>query len=248
MTSWPGCRAASKSKRSNAASATTSRPKIFSGTRGDLPAGVARRVDDFYRLLERIRAVAGEKTVADLMLFIFNESGLKVALKEDGEEGVERTENIQELINLAKRYDTLPKETALERFLEDTALLSDQDTLKEGRGGVRLMTVHAAKGLEFPFVFVAGLEEGLFPHASFGGGERDTPSHKEHAEEERRLFYVALTRAAKKLFLSYAETRTVFGSKEYNFPSLFIGDIPPELVEYDFLGEDSAPGETIEID
>ena len=219
--------------------------KLFSGMRGTLPQATGERVDDFYKLLDRISVAAQEKTVADLVLFIFTESGLKAALKKDGEEGVERAENIQELVTLAKRYDVLPKETALAVFLEDTALLSEQDALREGKNGVRLMTVHAAKGLEFPYVFVAGLEEGLFPHASFGDGKG--ASGEEHAEEERRLFYVAVTRAAKKLFLSYAETRTVFGSKEYNLPSVFIGDIPAELVEYDFLGEDSAPGEVIEF-
>src|SRR3989344_912899 len=220
--------------------------KIFSGTRGELPAGVARRVDDFYRLLERIRAVAGEKTVADLMLFIFNESGLKSTLAKEGDEGVERVENIQELLGLAKRYDLLPKETALDTFMEDTALLSADDAAEERKKGVRLMTVHAAKGLEFPYVFVTGLEDGLFPHDFFGGSERGGLSAEERGEEERRLFYVAVTRAAKKLFLSYAQARTIFGNTEYTVPSPFIADIPEDIVEYESF-DDAGEGEAIEF-
>ncbi len=111
------------------------------------------------------------------------------------------------------------------------------------------MTVHAAKGLEFSYVFVTGLEHGLFPHESFssGGGHGGGESEEERAEEERRLFYVALTRAAKKLFLSYAETRTIFGSREQTVPSVFLADIPQELIEHEYAANEE-PRETIEID
>ncbi|MBI1998897.1 MAG: UvrD-helicase domain-containing protein [Parcubacteria group bacterium] len=221
--------------------------KVFSGMRDSLPQAVRARVNDFYSFLARIDAASREISVADLVLFIFKESGLEAALKKEGEEGAERIMNIQELMTLAKRYDTLSKENALDTFLEDTALLSGEDSEKEKKGGVRLMTVHAAKGLEFPYVFITGLEDGLFPHESFSSAsEKGGLSEKERAEEERRLFYVAVTRAAKKLFLSYAETRTVFGSRGYNTPSPFIGDIPEDLLEYE-LGDEAGAEEIIKF-
>jgi DNA helicase-2/ATP-dependent DNA helicase PcrA len=116
---------------------------------------------------------------------------------------------------------------AMMKFLEDAALHSDQDTLDEERNkkGVRLMTIHAAKGLEFSHVFIVGLEHGLFPHT------RDEKQKKEDQEEERRLFYVAVTRAKHKLFLTYATTRTIFGMRSVQTPSEFVYDIPIELIE-----------------
>jgi DNA helicase II / ATP-dependent DNA helicase PcrA len=113
---------------------------------------------------------------------------------------------------------------AVEHILEDSALGSDQDELKEDSDAVRLMTVHASKGLEFPYVFITGLEEGLFPHERLSEERIDE-------EEERRLFYVALTRAEKKLFLTYAHMRTIFGSQRINAPSSFLHDIRDELIE-----------------
>jgi DNA helicase-2/ATP-dependent DNA helicase PcrA len=120
-------------------------------------------------------------------------------------------------------------EDGIEKLIEDASLSSDQDSLihkEEKRGGVRLMTVHASKGLEFKYVFVTGLEQDLFPHAKLGG------DNKGDREEERRLFYVAITRAEKKLYLTYATLRTIFGMKQVNTPSEFIYDIPPHLTEF----------------
>ena len=97
---------------------------------------------------------------------------------------------------------------------------------KENKNAIKLMTVHASKGLEFEYVFITGLEDGLFPHQK--QGERETA---EDREEERRLFYVALTRAKRKLFLSYADFRTIFGSRQINAPSEFLADIPKDLIE-----------------
>ena len=114
------------------------------------------------------------------------------------------------------------------QFLSDSALQSDQDELKEEDKAVRLMTVHSSKGLEFDVVFIAGLEDGLFPHQRMS---EDNISPEE-AEEERRLFYVALTRARKKLFLSYAQSRTMWGKSQLNMPSEFISDIPEKLIDY----------------
>jgi DNA helicase-2/ATP-dependent DNA helicase PcrA len=122
-------------------------------------------------------------------------------------------------------------EAGIEKLLEDTSLTSDQDSDKKEKDGVRLMTVHASKGLEFAYVFITGLEEGLFPHDR----DRDENVSEEEAEEERRLFYVAITRAKKKLFLSYAQSRTIFGSRGVNIPSEFILEIPDEFLEHEFL-------------
>src|SRR6185369_13977166 len=143
--------------------------------------------------------------------------------------GAARLENAYELVSFAARYDALSPEEGILAFLTDSALQSDQDELKEEQPAVRLMTVHASKGLEFEAVFVSGLEEGLFPHEKMNQ-DRMTP---EEAEEERRLFYVAVTRAKKMLFLSYAQLRTIFGRQQVNMPSQFILDIPTELVDED---------------
>ncbi len=121
---------------------------------------------------------------------------------------------------------------ALEKFIEDTCLLGEQDTMddKKTQGPtVKLMTVHASKGLEFDYVFITGMEKDLFPHAKLGEGGKDM--QPEDAEEERRLFYVALTRARKKIYLSYTLIRTIFGSKVFNQTSEFVEDIDPDLIE-----------------
>ena len=148
-------------------------------------------------------------------------------LSEGTEEERERLENIRELVSLATKYDDLEPENALEKFFEESSLVSDQDTDSEEKNRVRMMTVHASKGLEFGTVFVVGLEHDLFPHRRIGA----TKQTKEEQEEERRLFYVAITRAKEKLYLCYADIRTIFGSRQINIPSVFIGDIPAELFE-----------------
>ena len=160
------------------------------------------------------------------MRFVLAESGIERTYKEDKLEGQERLENLRELVSLASRYDVLPIGGRLEQFLESVALQSDQDELKDEANAVRLMTVHAAKGLEFPVVFITGLEEGLFPYAR---EDEDTADK----EEERRLCYVALTRAKHKIFLSYASYRTVFGSKNATLPSQFISDISDHLLMWE---------------
>jgi DNA helicase-2/ATP-dependent DNA helicase PcrA len=160
-------------------------------------------------------------------------TGLEASLKAGGEEELERLDNLRELVSLAREYDTLTPEEAVEQLLENAALQSDQDELKNAKDDqdtVKLMTIHAAKGLEFPYVFITGLEEGLFPHERMEGGEHTNSSRDE--EEERRLFYVALTRAKKKVFLTYATMRTIFGSQRVNVPSSFLLDIKEEHLEF----------------
>ena len=137
---------------------------------------------------------------------------------------MERLANIHELITLAKKYNRMGPKEGIEQLLTDAALATDQDELEIKKDGVKLMTVHAAKGLEFDYIFITGLEDGLFPHEGVAGEKRDD-------EEERRLFYVALTRARKKIFLSYASVRTIFGLKKVNSPSEFITDIDENFLE-----------------
>ena len=135
---------------------------------------------------------------------------------------------MQELVSYAGKYDH--SDNPFEHFLEEVALLSDQDSLgsnKKDSNTVKLMTIHASKGLEFKYVFVAGLEQGLFP------SERDDAKNKHEDEEERRLCYVAFTRAKEVLHVSYAKMRTIYGQQRINEPSEFLRDVPDEIIEYE---------------
>jgi len=222
--------------------------KIVEEKEESLPAGMKAKLINFRNLLRRIKNFAMQNPPSKTILFIAEETGLNKKFENPpagGEEELERVENIKELSVLASRYDKMFKENegeknweeGIEKLLEDTALASDQDSLtaqadeKKEKEGVRLMTVHASKGLEFSYVFVTGLEEGLFPHDR----DNDENVSEEEAEEERRLFYVAVTRAKKKLFLSYAQTRTIFGNRGVNIPSEFVLEIPDEYLEREFL-------------
>lgn len=198
--------------------------KILAGQEESLSGAVGEKVRSFRALLAKIKGAAETLPPSKLVTYAMQESGMEAMFKEDKLEGVERLENVKELVSLAARFDALPNPEGLEQFLESAALASDQDELKEDSNAVRLMTVHASKGLEFPHVFITGLEEGLFPY------EREQNSETEK-EEERRLCYVALTRAERKVFLTYAAYRTVFGSKNATFPSQFLSDIPGYLIE-----------------
>ncbi len=164
---------------------------------------------------KNIATLPASRTVASALSL----SGLESVLRRGSEDDIEKLENIRELVALATRYDSLPPPQGIEKLLDDAALATDQDELKEERDAVRLMTVHASKGLEFNTVFVTGLEEGLFPHRALSA------DHQRDEEEERRLFYVAMTRAKSKLFLTHASIRTIFGGREANIPSEFLTDI-----------------------
>lgn len=208
--------------------------RMIEGKEHELGAGIQKKVDDFKTLLDGISRIAVSERPSKTVAYILSASGLEKKLKDGSEDDKEKLENIKELVTLASRYDVLSPEEGIGKLLEDAALASDQDELKEDKNAVRLMTVHASKGLEFDYVFIVGLEEGLFPQHR-EGPDSDT-------EEERRLFYVALTRARKKVFLSYASSRTIFGSREINLPSEFISDIDDRLIEV----EEGGVGETLE--
>jgi len=200
--------------------------KLIEGRREDIKGKSAEGVRAFEHIMEDIRAHIAHAPLHENIKFVMERTGIEKLLRDDGEEGQERLENIRELVTIATRYEGLTGEEAIEKLLEDAALEGDQDEMKkkEEKDAVRLMTIHASKGLEFPYVFISGLEEGLFPHERFDEGKTDT-------EEERRLFYVALTRAEKKVFLSFAHMRMIFGSERINVPSSFLADIRPELIE-----------------
>lgn len=190
-----------------------------------LPAAAQKKVDAFYATIERIRGKIQTAKTSEAVKFVIDESGMWDLYSKGKGEDEERLENLKELVSVATKYDSFPPEDGMARFLEEAALQSDQDELpqrREDRPGVKLMTVHASKGLEFPYVFITGLEDGLFPHER---GE----SEGHDSEEERRLFYVALTRAEKKVYASYAMSRRIFGTRSINMPSEFISEMDPSL-------------------
>ncbi len=202
--------------------------KVFSGKENELPPNTRKKVSDFMKILGGIKEVSEKEKPSQTIRHILRTSGIEEELKNADADDAERLENLRELVTFATKYDVFQNPTeGIEHFLTDVALASDQDELIKDKKAVKLMTVHASKGLEFEYVFITGLEDGLFPHKrfdkeKFSGGQD---------EEERRLFYVALTRAKKKLYLSYASIRTIFGSKQVSMPSEFIMDIDDELVE-----------------
>jgi DNA helicase-2/ATP-dependent DNA helicase PcrA len=206
--------------------------KIIAGQSEELPAKTLVKVNAFYEILDKIKTYAEEHIPSETIKFLIKESGIEGELmKSKSEDDVERLENIKELVTFASKYDDFSGGEGIERLLEESALASDQDSLtpegeakkKKEKRGVKLMTVHASKGLEFDYVFIVGLENELFPHVR--GDETDLDM-----EEERRLFYVAVTRAREKLYLSYATLRMLYGETKVQSPSYFLYDIPEELV------------------
>jgi DNA helicase-2/ATP-dependent DNA helicase PcrA len=200
--------------------------KLMEGKREEIKGKSLEGVLQFEAIIRNIRAKLEDAPLHETIKFIMSRTGMEDTFKEDGEEGQERLENLRELVTIATRYTEERGVDAIEKLLEDAALEGDQDELKkkEEQDAVRLMTIHSAKGLEFEYIFITGLEEGLFPHERMSDEKTDT-------EEERRLFYVALTRAEKKVFLSFAHMRTIFGSERINTPSSFLSDIRSELIE-----------------
>ena len=180
----------------------------------------ARSLSFFGLLLRGWRALAGELTPLALLDRIMNEIDYHSYLEDGSEEGIDRWDNVLELRRLAAEYD----QKNLAEFLQDVALVSDQDTIQENAAVPTLLTLHAAKGLEFPIVFIVGLEDGTLPHIrSF--------DEAEEMAEERRLLYVGITRAKNQLFLVYALNRSTYGYSEPTIPSRFLEDIPNELIE-----------------
>ena len=198
--------------------------KILSGHESDLPSAARSKVQLFHALVARIQNKIATARASEAVRYALVESGMWSAYEKGKGEDEERLENLKELVSVASKYDSLAKGDGVARLIEEAALQSDQDELpqkREDKPGVKLMTIHASKGLEFPIVFITGLEDGLFPHEHDGVGDD---------EEERRLFYVALTRAEKGAYLTYAATRRIFGTRSINLPSEFISEMDPLLV------------------
>jgi len=192
--------------------------------RGEALGASGAKVAQFEASLAKIRHAVNTLPASEAVRFCIEESGIQKMFEGKTEEGRERLGNVRELVNLAAKYENDEPPLGIERLLEEAALQSEQDELdmnKDG-GGVTLMTVHAAKGLEFDAVFVVGLEQGLFPSLR-NDADRDP-------EEERRLFYVALTRARKHLYLSHAYERARYGKREAAMPSEFLSDIDERLM------------------
>ena len=183
------------------------------------------KLEEFGILIFTLVSEMENRTVLDILESILDRTGYLAQLEESTDpQDQARAENIGELLSVAKDFqDTNPSGT-VEDFLEQFALVNDVDSFEQEESKVTLMTLHAAKGLEFPIVFLCGLEEGLFPHSR-------TLMNPEEIEEERRLAYVGITRAEKELYISNATTRTVFGRTSSYLPSRFIDEIPEELVD-----------------
>ena len=183
-----------------------------------LGAAQARAVTGFRSLIESFMAQAGELSVPDLLELVLDRTGMLEAL--EAERTVEargRIENLQELVGVAREFHETADDPGLSAFLQGISLTSDQDTMQEERSLVSLMTLHNAKGLEFRAVFIAGMEEGVFPHSR--------SLEEQGLEEERRLFYVGVTRAKERLMLTHATSRSLWGARGYNLPSRFLDEL-----------------------
>ncbi len=176
-------------------------------------------LQQFVGLIEEGRDMTGQSTVTEMLKFVMNRSGYVDELKnERSDESISRLENLQELLNVTQQYDATAEEPTLSGFLESVALISDVDQLNETGEGVTLMTLHSSKGLEFPSVFLVGMEEGVFPHSRSSGDETQM-------EEERRLCYVGMTRAREELHLLHSRRRSMYGNANFNRRSRFLDDV-----------------------
>ena len=189
-----------------------------------LSGSYQKRVLTFTKIIEELRAEKDEIALARLTEKLLERSGYRKDLEEEKTNKAEaRLENIEELFSVINDYMKNSTENTLAGFLEEVTLMSDIDSLEEENSAVTLMTIHSAKGLEFPVIFLVGLEEGIFPHAN-------SMYERDGIEEERRLCYVGMTRAMDRLFLSRAKIRLRFGERQINPPSQFLEEIPEELL------------------
>lgn len=195
---------------------------------GSLQKRAAGGLQDFVVAIQNAREVSSRNEIVPILRNLMANSGYLDALRAEGsEESQGRLENLQELINVAAEFDRSndsDEESALGAFLESVALVADADQLVDAGNAVTLMTLHTAKGLEFPVVFLIGLEEGVFPHSRSLGSDHEI-------EEERRLAYVGMTRAMEELHMFHAHRRALFGQPNYNRRSRFIDDIPEQFLQ-----------------
>ncbi len=179
---------------------------------------------DFCQLIKKLEKLKEISSLQKLITKVFQLSGYEKMLEKSEEDGETKLENIRELLSVSQKYQDELATDCLDSFLEEISLVSDTDKIDQEKNAVHLMTMHSAKGLEFPVIFIAGLEEGILPHS------RSILSPKE-MEEERRLMYVGITRAEEKVYLVFTGLRTIFGSTQCNPPSRFLADIPDHLLQ-----------------
>ena len=208
-------------------------------------AGVAaassRAIRAFRATMESLQALSQELAVDELLERVLEKSGMIEAF--EAERTIEargRIENLQELVGVAREYRQQAEDATLAGFLQDISLVSDQDTIRDERGVVTLMTLHNAKGLEFRAVFMIGMEEGVFPHIR--------AIEEQGVEEERRLCYVGMTRAMERLTLTHTLSRSLFGRRNYNLASRFLDELPQEAererlrpASWSAFGQQAAP-------
>ncbi|TAK02529.1 MAG: hypothetical protein EPO36_01960 [Chloroflexota bacterium] len=206
---------------------------VAGGAAPELAARSRTSIGDFVGLVRQLRTRVGALPLPELLDFVLERSGYRAMLADGTEEGEERWANLLELREVTTRYDDLSPDDALDRLLEETALVADQDAYESDADKLSLITLHAAKGLEFPVVFIAGLEEGLFPTGRALDAESGFNPNPAPMEEERRLAYVGMTRAKDRLYLSHAwqrATRRGSGGSWMAEPSRFLLEIPGELM------------------
>ncbi len=195
----------------------------------DIPETISSRgrksVEKFAELMMGLTMMAETMTLTELVQYVIDTTGLESQYtKEDNDENRGRVENIREFVGAVKEFEEKADNPTLADYLENVALVSDLDAMTEDGGAVTMMTLHSAKGLEFPNVFMVGMEENLFPSAR----SRDDNARM---EEERRLCYVGITRARERLYLSHASRRMLYNQMQFNDRSRFIDDIPPRVME-----------------
>jgi len=202
-----------------------------------LPPKQLKAVYEFYNVLNDISDFAKKKNLRDIVKYIIKKIKYEDYLKEfsssktgDFENFEDRMENLKELLTVTSKYEDLPGEEGISRLTEEITLFQNTDKMQADKSRITLMTIHAAKGLEFPIVFIVGMEEGLFPHSK-------TIINPNELEEERRLCYVATTRAKEHLFLTYTKFRNIFGSHSINLPSRFISEIPSDLTNHTTISD-----------
>ena len=189
----------------------------------DFSSATITKLNEFYKLIMEMKSQKDAYTLSEYISYVLERSGYLRSFL-DTPEDVVRIENLQELVNVANEFEPQEEDNVLGEFLSQVSLVSDIDNFENETNHVSLMTLHSAKGLEFPVVFLAGLEDGLFPH-------QRTYNNPTELEEERRLMYVGVTRAENKLFITYAKRRQLWGDYKYYDPSRFLDEIPVDTAE-----------------
>ena len=197
---------------------------VFMGLTGKATASA----EQFYQMITSIARKQDELSVTQIVEEVIEKSGYRTMLQNEKTiEAQSRLENIEEFLSVTKAFEARSEDQSLVAFLTDLALIADIDSMDEeekAKGTIILMTMHSAKGLEFPVVFIVGMEEHIFPHIR-------ALENEEEMEEERRLAYVGITRAEERLYLSHAGSRTLFGRSSYNAPSRFLKEISEEIIQ-----------------